>query len=194
MALSSLQSLLESLLLAAVKPVTAEQFLAWSGADAEELKLALGELQQSYQKENRGWRLVQNGDEYQLVTNPEFGPVLREFLQEERASDLTPASLETLALVAYRGPISQAELETLRGSTCTVILKNLTMKGLVETADHNALGEALYRVSLEFLNYLGVEDIKDLPDFERLSQHEYLLQSLAEKYSGASAAVAEAEK
>lgn len=180
MNLSGLQSLIESLLLAAVKPVTWEQFLQWTGADEAELKLALEELRENYQTENRGWRLMQNQDQYQLVTNPEFGPVLREFLQAERASDLTQASLETLALVAYRGPISKAELETLRGSTCTVILKNLAMKGLVETFGHNALGENLYRVTLEFMNYLGIEDLEQLPDFERLSQHEYLLQALVE--------------
>ncbi len=180
MVLSELQSLLESLFLTAIKSLDMEQLLAWTGAGGEELKIALTELGESYKKENRGWRLACNGDEYRLVSNPQRAVVLREFLKEERASELTPAALEALSLVAYRGPITKSELESLRGTTCTLILKNLAMKGLVETDGHDALGESRYRVTLDFLNHLGVDEVSQLSDFERLSQHEYLLQALAE--------------
>jgi len=84
--------------------------------------------------------------------------------------------LETLTIIAYRGPVTRPEMEQIRGVNCSQILRNLLIKGLVEMEEKNK--EPYYSISVDFLKYLGVSNIQELPDYDKLHQHESLEEFL----------------
>ncbi|NCO44917.1 SMC-Scp complex subunit ScpB, partial [Candidatus Wolfebacteria bacterium] len=100
-----------------------------------EVKEAVSELQKKY-SEGGGLNLIFSdspaGQKVQLATKSEFAPLMEEFIKDEFKEDLTPASLETLSLIAYLGPISRAQIDYYRGVNSSFILRNLLMRGLVE--------------------------------------------------------------
>jgi segregation and condensation protein B len=94
---------------------------------------------------------------------------------------LTQPSIETLTIIAYRGPISKAEIEKIRGVNCSLILRNLMIRGLVDFDIDKNNGQELYNVTVDFLQYLGLNTVEDLPDYMRLHQLESLVDFLANK-------------
>jgi segregation and condensation protein B len=92
-------------------------------------------------------------------------------VKEELTEDLTPASSETLAIISYLGPISRAKIEYLRGVNSSLILRNLTMRGLIEkVSDDNRSSAFLYRITFDLMKHLGIEKKEDLPDYEKFSE------------------------
>ena len=166
-----LQSQIESILFVATKPLTVRQvfnFLKKQNIQAAENKIreVLVDIENKFNVPDNGVHLVNSGDTYQLVSNPEHGELIKKFLKSEVSGELTPASLETLTVIAYRGPISKLELEELRGVNCSVILRNLLMRGLVEEQHEQ------YQVTVDFLKELGLSSSKDLPEYEKLNKLE----------------------
>jgi segregation and condensation protein B len=148
-------------------------------------------LVSDYETKSGGIRIIQNGTEVQMVTSPENSQIIQEFLKQEVSQELTPASLETLSIIAYRGPIFRRELEQIRGVNCSIILRNLLIRGLIiELTDNKAVvstvenedgeGDKIYQVSLDFIKHLGVNDLKELPDYEKLNK-DVPLSSLIEQ-------------
>ena len=86
--------------------------------------------------------------------------------------------METLTIIAYRGPITRLELEQIRGVNCSLILRNLMIKGLIEEERDGKRMVSDYRVSLNFTRYLGINKIEDLPDYQKLHSHENLVKLL----------------
>jgi segregation and condensation protein B len=103
----------------------------------------------------------------QLATNPAAAEAVRLFAKEEVGGELTRPSLETLTIIAYRGPMTKPEIEQLRGINCTLILRNLLLRGLIEERDDLSKLQPVYSVSLDFLRHLGVKKVSELPDFVR---------------------------
>lgn len=116
----------------------------------------------------RGLALVSLGRSVQFSTKPQFGALLEQFVKEELREDLSPASLETLAIISYFGPISRSRLEYLRGVNSSFILRSLRLRGLVErTQDPHHPNSFLYDVSFDCLKHLGVAKKEELPDYDR---------------------------
>ena len=114
-----------------------------------------------------GLMLLRNGDALQLVTKPEFKDTGEKIVQEEFREELTPASLETLSLVAYLGPVSRPTIDYVRGVNSSFTMRSLLMRGLVERF-HPETGHAYeYRVSFDFLKHMGLDDVRHLPDYEK---------------------------
>ena len=134
----------------------------------EDVEEALEGLDKTYKDDMRGLALVRNGIEVQLTTAPQHALVVAAFLEEEVQSDLSRAALETLTILAYRGPMSKTDLEGIRGVNCTLILRNLAMKGLVETVTLDL--HEKYRVSFACMRILGLQSTHDLPDYEALNK------------------------
>ncbi len=132
----------------------------------EEVKSAIQALIDEYNLKNGGITIIENGDQVQMVTSPENYEWVKKFSQEEFSDELTPASLETLSIIAYRGPISREEIEKIRGVNCAIILRHLMIKGLIE--EEKKEDNILYRLSLNFIRHLGIRDLSELPDYERL--------------------------
>ncbi len=113
-----------------------------------------------------GIMLMQNGDEVTLGTAPEASSLIEGITKEELSKDLSKSSLETLSIVLYKGPITRSEIDYIRGVNSTFILRNLLIRGLVEKVDNpNDQRSFLYKPTFQLLEYMGVPDVKELPDY-----------------------------
>lgn len=170
----SLPSQLTSLLLVATRPLSIKRLAEATKSTPEAVTEALDALGQQYNTDDSGLQLLRHGTSVQFVTNPINSKLVTEYLKEEQAGELTRPALETLTIIAYRGPISKIQLDTIRGVNCALILRNLMIKGLVEAKSHKDKMQTSYQVTVDFLRYLGLRSIEHLPDYERLHTNEQL--------------------
>jgi segregation and condensation protein B len=170
-----MKNVIESLLYISGRPLSFKELAKLTNQKISDIEAAVKELIDEYNLKDGGIKIIQNGNQVEMVTNPKNAEIVQKFLQEELTGELTPASLETLSIIAYRQPITREELEQIRGVNCAIILRNLMIRGLIDEEKEN--GKILYRVSLDFLRHLGISDVKELPDYERL--HSINIQSPA---------------
>ncbi|MBI4993677.1 SMC-Scp complex subunit ScpB [Candidatus Wolfebacteria bacterium] len=154
---------IEAILFAYGEPMEIKKIAKILSASEEEVELSLKEFEEKLKDENRGLMLILSENSAQLATKPEFSEFLESFIREEFKENLTPASLETLALIAYLGPISRAKIDYLRGVNSSFILRNLMMRGLIERIS----GSYEYQASFDLLKNLGISKISELPDFDK---------------------------
>lgn len=167
---------LEALLFVAGKPLKAKDLAKILEVDEADIKKALDILYG--QKKDAGVILLENGSEYQLTTNSAYSTQVKNFLNAELREKLTDATVEVLAIIAYRQPISKAELEAIRGVNSQYSLRALLMRGLIEkTANPADARSFLYQTTTEFLMHLGLTSTKDLPEFEKLVENIKLPQT-----------------
>lgn len=171
---TQLKNNIESLLFISHKPLTVKELVKITTFSSDEVLAALTDLEQEYQSKSGGILMIKIDDRYQLVTSSESSEVVKKFIKSEVTGELTKPSLETLTIIAYRGPISKAELELIRGVNCSVILRNLLMRGLIEAKEDPKKMIIFYSITFEFLKYLGLSKIEDLPDFEKLNRNNNL--------------------
>jgi segregation and condensation protein B len=161
----------EALLFAAETPLAAAQIAAFlgKGVKAQDAKAWLEELQEDYERSGRAFRMEEIGGGFRLMTRPEYFSYVRNLKAHERSSRLTEASLDTLAVIAYRQPILKADVNQIRGVESGPILKTLMEKGLIRAVGRaEALGRPiLYGTTKAFLDFLGLKSLKDLPKPEK---------------------------
>lgn len=175
------KSRIESILLAIGKPVSFKELSKFLKLKEEEISNIIKELQDKYNTEESGIHLAENNNKVQFITNPENSKILRDYLQEEVNSELTKPSLETLTIIAYRQPISKEELEQIRGINCSMILRNLLIKGLIDAKEEQGGLITNYSITMDFLRYLGIDSVKELPDYDKLNSDENLKRILEDK-------------
>ena len=161
-----LKSVLESLLFVADEPVPLDRLAAAAGTSVEEVEAALTLLAQECSQ--RGVRLQRKRRRVQLVTAPEVAGHVRRFLGLEFKTRLSPAGLETLAIVAYRQPITRAQIEAIRGVNSDSVLRTLVNRGLVEEQGRlEQVGRPiLYGTTFEFLQQFGLTSLDQLPPLD----------------------------
>lgn len=174
--MDKLKSQLESLLFIAAKPLTIKQLAEWLATKPDKIAETCKELAEDYKERGRGMQLTHSGDKYQLVSSPNNAEAVQKFIAEETGGELSRPSLEALTIIAYRGPVAKGELDKIRGVNCALILRNLLVRGLIDSKDEK--GETYYSTSLDFLRYLGVAGVEDLPDYARLHSAEVIEQVL----------------
>jgi segregation and condensation protein B len=156
---------LEAVLLVADEPVPAELLAEVTGQPVRAVTTALRELAASYTAERRGFDLREVAGGWRLYTRDECAPVVEKFVGDAQEIRLTQAALETLAVVAYRQPVSRARVSAVRGVNCDGVVRTLTLRGLVEEAGTEAeTGATLFRTTGYFLERLGLASLSDLPD------------------------------
>ena len=123
------------------------------------------DLAEQQRTAGRGIRLQERAGRYQLVTAPETGVVVEAFLQVDVTARLSGPALETLAVVAYRQPVTRAQVEAVRGVDCSGVLRSLMQRGLIEeTGRMEAPGRpVLYGITELFLNHFGLTTLRELP-------------------------------
>src|SRR3989344_3479495 len=164
----NLKSLIESLLFVAGRPVTLKELQKTSGKTSEEIRLALEELKA--ERSNSGIVILEQSGSFLMSSNPENSQAVKEFLNTDLREKLTDAAIETLAIIPYKQPVSRAEIEEIRGVNSQYSLRILMMRGLVERIPSPKDARMhLYRTTHEFLQNLGIRDIKELPDFSELT-------------------------
>lgn len=156
---------LEALLFVAEKPLSRREIGAIAGVDAATVDEFLGDLEVALR--GRGIRLLSVGDRVELATAPEAGAVVARYVGTD-AVRLSPAGLETLAIVAYRQPVTRAAVERVRGVDSDHTLRSLLHRRLVvELGRSNAPGRPiLYGTAFEFLERFGLESLDDLPTLD----------------------------
>ncbi|MBN2884393.1 SMC-Scp complex subunit ScpB [Patescibacteria group bacterium] len=178
--MSKLSSQLEAILLVANKPVSLKDLSRAVDAKTAETESALNELSAEYEHAERGWRLIKAASNYQLVSSGEHADLIKNFLKTEVSGELSQPSLEALTIIAYRGPVSKLELERVRGVNCSLIIRNLLLRGLIEESFDKHKNENYYQVTLDFVRFLGLNSIDELPDYNRLHNPETLEDLLAD--------------
>jgi segregation and condensation protein B len=183
-----LKFILESLLFSAQKPLSPAELrdifanaAAVEDADAtvkglkkikdSEIIVALEELAKEHEVAARSYRLVCVAGSWQFVTQPEFAPWLKALVGvKARPSRLSQPALETLAIIAYRQPMTRAEIEQIRGVSVDGTMQTLLERGLVEQSGRaEVIGRpALYTTTTAFLEYLGLKSLEDLPAADEL--------------------------
>lgn len=164
-----LKTKLEALLFAAGEPVAVDKLAKFLKVEEEEITREIEGLMAFYQEHRSGLQVVVKGNEVQLVSRKETGELVAKFLDKELSEELSTAAAEVLAVVAYRGPLTRAQIEQIRGVNCSFTLRNLAMRGLVERQENPADSRSyLYAISFEFLKQMGISKVDELPDFEEL--------------------------
>ncbi len=156
---------LEALLFVHGEPLAFAKIAKLLGTDDSGARGLVAEYEKRLIGADRGLGIVSSDDRVQLTTKPVFSRILESFVKAELSEDLSPASLETLAIVGYFGPISRARIDYQRGVNSQFILRSLLLRGLVERSpDPHRPNAYLYSPSFETLKYLGVQKQSDLPD------------------------------
>ena len=167
-----LKSILEALLLVSEKSLLVTQAHEVLGADvqAADIRRLFLELAKEYEQSNRGLRIVEVAEGFQMVTNPALAPHVAKLTRRVRTIRLTKPSLETLAIIAYRQPLTRIEIEQIRGVDAGGVLETLLRFELIRiTGRKEAVGRPLvYGTTREFLDHFGLRSLDDLPSKEEL--------------------------
>ncbi len=187
MATPDLKIIIEAALLAAGEPLSIERLLVLFEEEArpqrEAVRAVLSELEQEY--ERRGVELVEVASGFRLQIRRELSPWISR-LWEERASRYSRALLETLALIAYRQPITRGEIEEVRGvSVSSSIVKTLLERGWIKVIGHREVPgrPALYGTTRAFLDYFNLKNLSDLPPLAELRDLDAVGKTLEQNYT-----------
>ena len=163
---------LEALLFLHGEPLSFKKIAAVLDIKEEACAELVHALDEKLQEDARGGlHLVVDKEKVQLATKPTFGKLLEAFVREELTEELTPASVETLAIIAYLGPISRAKIEYLRGVNSSVILRSLMLRGLIEREpDPEHASSFLYKTTFDFMKHLGLRAENELPEFAKFQK------------------------
>jgi segregation and condensation protein B len=173
-----LQKKIEVLLFLAGRPMSIKKLVELTEAPRADVVQAADALVQDYEQRQTGLLVQKAGDSYHMVSHPDLRKLAQAYVKDEVSGELTKPSLETLTIIAYRGPITKAELEQVRGVNCSLILRNLLIRGLIDTAYDKHQAATLYNVTHDFVRFLGLATVSELPDYEKLHTHETLQQFL----------------
>lgn len=160
--MSDLHRSIEAILMVVDEPVTETTLAQILERTQNEVELALSELVLSYQ--DRGFELKKINGGWRIYSHPNYAGVVEKFVLDGQQARLTQAALETLAVIAYRQPISRARVSAIRGVNVEAVMKTLVNRGLVEESGVEAeSGAILYKTTSYFLDRLGINSLEDLP-------------------------------
>ena len=160
-----LRASLEAILLVADEPVPLVLLAQVLERPRHEVAAELRDLAASYAAEGRGFDLREIAGGWRFYTREDCAPLVERFVSDGQEVRLTQAALETLAVVAYRQPVSRARVSAVRGVNCDGVMRTLVLRGLAEEAGTDSdTGAILYRTTGYFLERLGLASLEDLPD------------------------------
>ena len=169
--MTTTKQILESLLFASDAPVGLSTLVeVLDGPDAATVAEELAQMARDYEESERGVTLAEIAGGYQLLSKKECAPWIERMLRSRRKVRLSRAGLETLAIVAYKQPVTKVEIDSIRGVDSSGSLHTLLERGLVAIKGRSkGVGRPLvYATSTEFLSYIGINDISDLPELKEL--------------------------
>jgi segregation and condensation protein B len=162
---AELRPALEAVLMVADQPLDQVTLASAVGYPVEEVAAALAGLTQEYSAQGRGFDLRNVAGGWRYYTREEYAPVVEKFVLDGQQARLTQAALETLAVVAYKQPVSRARVSAVRGVNVDGVMRTLLTRGLVEECGHDGeTGALLYRTTSYFLERIGVTSIEELPE------------------------------
>ncbi len=185
----TLSQVIEAMLISAQRPLTARELAGMiKGAGAEdefapnefarvkegEVAAALEQLKLAYVEQQRAFQLVEKAEGWQLASDPQFARWVRQLFPAAKPARLSPPALETLAIIAYRQPITRADVEAVRGVAIESVLQTLMERGLVKIAGRAEIPgrPLLYETTQFFLEHFGLRNLDELPNAEELKRRE----------------------
>ena len=156
---------IEAILMVAVEPVSASLFAQLLEIPIQDVEKICSRMAEGYEQEQRGFVMERVAGGYRFQSHPSQASWIERFVVEGQSRRLTSASLETLAIVAYKQPISRVQISAIRGVDVEGVLRNLQQRGLIcEVSRDPGPGNAvLYGTTFEFLEQLGIDTLSDLP-------------------------------
>jgi segregation and condensation protein B len=169
--LGQLARQVEAMLLASDEPLSPSRISVLTGATRKQIREAVEALNSAYERGGHSFRVESIADGYQMLTVGEFNSLLEQLLAVRKDSKLSQAALETLAVVAYKQPVTRIDVEVVRGVACGEVLRSLMEKRLVKIVGRaEILGRPmLYGTTRRFLEIFGLRSIEDLPKAEQLA-------------------------
>lgn len=171
---------IESVLFASAKPTSLSLIKKSLDVSEEVLLEAIADIRQRYNTEESGIHLIEHDNKLQFVSNPNQSEVLSKFLKQEISGELTRPQLETLTIIVYRGPITKPEIEQIRGINCSIIIRNLLMRALIEEKEDKEKFQPVYTVSTRFLRHLGLTKVDELTDYSELHDNQKITEMIQE--------------
>ncbi len=169
-----IKAVIENILLVAEQPVSEAQFKNLLGDEVEKVSLrsALEELINEYN--SRNLQILQVAEGYQLCTRHDFSGWVRKFLKFDKTTKLSQPSLDTLAIIAYKQPLTKAEVEEIRGVDSSGVVRTLLEKKVISPGGRKKVPgrPIMYRTTRKFLEYFGLRDLTDLPTLEDFKESE----------------------
>lgn len=159
------RKIIEAILLLADEPIPASQIGEVLERSRREVESELGAMAESYAAEDRGFVLREVAGGWRFYTSPDCGPWLERFVKGHSYSRLSSASLEVLAIVAYKGPLSRSQISDIRGVESDGVVKTLLQRGLLTEAGRSGTqgGPVVFTVSDDLLEHLGLRSLEELP-------------------------------
>jgi segregation and condensation protein B len=164
------KNIIEALLFVSGKPVEYKVLKNVLEISMKEIRDAIEDLNKEYEGRGSGLLVTEIAEGFQLITKPEYSFWLKKMYGNKKLLRLPPTSLETLAIIAYKQPVTKAEIENIRGVNSDGVVKNLLEKKMVcITGRKEVIGRPLlYGTTKDFLEYFGLRTLSDLPDIEEL--------------------------
>lgn len=169
----NIKSILEAILFAASEPISVKQFQhAMPGINAREVRKVLSELRDEYEQMHRSFHLVEIANGYQICTRPKFSEWIRKFYIQQVRVTLSPSALETLAIVAYKQPVTRSDVSAIRGVNSDSVINALVEKNLVCVSGRKegAGRSLLFSTTDTFLQQFGLKNPSELPSLEEIEQ------------------------
>jgi segregation and condensation protein B len=170
----TIETITEAILFASDEPLTAGKIANIIDTTPKQIRSCIENLNEKYKTANNAFRIEKMAGGFQMLTLSVYNKWLKKLLRTRSDSKLSPAALETLAIVAYKQPVIRADVETIRGVACGEVIRSLMYKGLVKIVGKaEVLGRPmLYGTTKKFLETFGLNTLKDLPKIEELKKPE----------------------
>lgn len=169
MQIDNTKALLEAMLFVSEKPLTLEQIKnVLDNLETNEIRRIIMELGSEYETENRGLRIVEIAGGFQMITSPNLAPFIKKLYKQRRIERLSKPALETLAIIAYKQPVTKLEIESLRNVNVDGMMKTLLEKNLVKVNGRKKApgNPKVYGTTRQFLEYFGLKSLEELPKIE----------------------------
>lgn len=176
--LQQVKSAIESLIFISNKPLVPDELKkVFADISLSDIRQVIGELESEYAQRNSGIRVVEIAGGFQMVTVPESAPAIKEFYKIKNTEKLTGPSLETLAIVAYKQPVTRVDVEAIRGVNVDGVVKSLLEKNLIRIVGRKeVIGRPfVYGTTRLFLDYFGLRSLAELPKIEEFAQQDSLM-------------------
>jgi segregation and condensation protein B len=179
------KSAIEAVLMVVDEPVSAVSLASAMEVTVDEVTAARAELEQEYAAAHRGFTLRSVGGGWRVYSRPDYAPVVEKFLLDGQQARLTHAALETLAVIAYRQPVSRGRVSAIRGVNVDGVIRTLLTRGLIEELDEAGEGGSiLYGTTSYFLERMGLGSLDELPAIAPFLPEVDALDELAERGRG----------
>ncbi len=176
----TLSAIIESILFFTAEPMSYKKLALLTKTSIDDIKIAIDELNNRLTNTGSGICVLFQNNEVALGTNSKASSIIEQITRDEISKELSKASLETLSIICYKGPLTRSDIDYIRGVNSTFILRNLLIRGIIEKLDNPRDARAsLYGATFAALEYMGVTRIQDLPQYDEVQAQ--MAAFLAEK-------------